>query len=165
MNWWLSTKLMLQEIFYSYRVAFGNRESETIIKLGEQHAIFIDKLWLAVGIQLLRELLETVGSGMEIEFGNGKTLVRDEGITLTKHTFFGKPICSFWSQIQIESKGGIFRISAKDDKKTYVKLSYHKDVNVHVLEYVKSSKKVRPNSLTEIFYRSFQQIRIKIICH
>jgi hypothetical protein len=63
-------------------------------------------------------------------------VVRDDGITLTKHKFLGanEPVHCSWHQVQIWNADGAFYIGAKDDKKTYAGLSYIHVPNVHVLE-------------------------------
>jgi hypothetical protein len=122
----------------TYTLVFGDNRSETEVELKKEatYVTFIDKLWRAVGVRLLAELLETLKSGKEVRFG--ESILRDDGITLVKHKFWGsnEPIRCTWSQVQIWSGDGAFYVGSKDDKKTYVGLSYIHVPNVHVLEQV-----------------------------
>jgi len=120
----------------SYTLAFGDNRSEAKVELKKEstYTTFLDKLWKAVGARLLTELFETLQAGNEVRFG--EAVLRDEGITLIKHKFFGaneKVRCS-WGQVHIWSAEGSFYIGSKDDKKTYIGRSYIDDYNTHVLE-------------------------------
>lgn len=119
----------------TYTVAFGDDRSEAVVELKrkEVYGAFVDKLWRAVCIRLLAELLEALKAGEEIGFG--EAAVGDGGVTLLKHKFLGdeRVECS-WHQTQVWSADGAFHIGAKEDKKTYASLSYIDVPNVHVLE-------------------------------
>ena len=122
----------------TYTIAFGDIHSEAVIELKRQeiYTTFIAKLWRAVCVRLLTELLETLKAGREIPFEDA--VIRDEGATLTKYKFLGadeKVRCT-WYQVQIWAENGAFYIGAKDDKKAYVNLSYLRTPNVHILEQV-----------------------------
>lgn len=122
----------------TYTIAFGDGRSEAVVETrkGDIFAAFIDKLWRAVGIRLLGEMIEALKAGSDLHFGDA--LLHDDGITLTKHGFFsarGQVRCS-WSQVHVWSQDGAFYIGSKDDKKTYAALSYINSVNIHILEQV-----------------------------
>lgn len=120
----------------SYTLAFGDNRSEAVVELKKEstYSTFLEKLWKAVVIRILTELLETLKAGKEVRFG--EATLRDDGVTLIKHKFLGanEPIRCSWGQVHIWSADGAFYIGAKDDKKTYVGLSYINAANTHVLE-------------------------------
>ena len=120
----------------SYTLAFGDNRLEAVVELKKEstYSTFLEKLWKAVVIRLLTELLETLQAGKEVRFG--EATLRDDGMTLIKHKFLGanEMIRCAWGQVHIWSADGAFYIGAKDDKKTYVGLSYIQSPNTHVLE-------------------------------
>ena len=120
----------------TYTLAFGDNRSEAVVELKKEstYSTFLEKLWKAVVIRLLTELFETLQSGNEVRFG--EATLSDDGVTLVKHKFLGaneKVRCS-WAQVHVWSADGSFYIGSKDDKKTYVGLSYIHAANTHVLE-------------------------------
>lgn len=120
----------------TYTLAFGDNRSEAVVELRKEstYSTFLEKLWRAVVIRLLTELLETLQAGNEVCFG--EATIRDDGATLVKHKFLGanELVRCSWGQVHIWSADGAFFIGAKDDKKTYVGLSYIHADNTHVLE-------------------------------
>ena len=120
----------------TYTIAFGNRNSEAVVELKKQniYSTFIDKLWRAVCVRLLTEMLEALRAGRDLHFGDA--LLHDDGITLVKRKFLGsneKVRCS-WSQVHVWSADGSFCIGAKDDKKVNAGISYMYGANTHILE-------------------------------
>jgi hypothetical protein len=120
----------------TYTLAFGDNRSEAIVELKKEstYSGFLEKLWKAVVIRMLTELFETLQAGNDIRFG--ESTLSDDGITLIKHKFLGtneKVRCT-WGQVHVWSADGSFYIGAKDDKKTYVGLSYILTANTHILE-------------------------------
>jgi len=120
----------------TYTIAFGNRSSEAVVELKKQdiYSTFIDKLWRAVCVRLLTEMLEALKDGRDLHFGDA--LLHDDGITLVKRKFLGsneKVRCS-WGQVHVWSADGSFCIGAKDDKKVNAGISYIHGANTHVLE-------------------------------
>lgn len=120
----------------TYTLAFGDNRSEAVVVLKREkiYSTFLEKLWKAVVIRMLTELLETLQAGNEARFG--EATLRDDGITLIKHKFFGanEQVRCSWAQVHVWSADGSFYIGSKDDKKTYVGLSYIHAANTHVLE-------------------------------
>lgn len=119
----------------TYTLAFGDGRTEAVVELQKEnvYSAFVDRLWRAVGIRLLGEILGALKAGKELRFGDA--MLRDDGITLMKHKFFGtEPVRCGWSQVHVWNADGAFYIGAKDDKKTYVCLSYINSPNTHVLE-------------------------------
>lgn len=120
----------------SYTIAFGDRRSEAVVELKKEdiYSAFVEKLWRAVGIRLLGEMLEALKAGRDLHFGDA--LLHDDGITLEKHRTFGaneKVRCS-WNQVNVWSADGSFCIAARDDKKTNVSISYINVSNTHIME-------------------------------
>ena len=119
----------------TYTLAFGDNRSEAVVELKKEsiYSTFVEKLWKAVVIRLLTELFSTLQGGNEVRFG--EATIRDDGVTLVKNNFFWaeKVRCS-WGQVHVWSADGSFYIGSKDDKKTYVGLSYIHADNTHVLE-------------------------------
>lgn len=120
----------------TYTIAFGNRNSEAVVELKKQdiYNTFIDKLWRAVCVRLLTEMLEALKNGRDLYFGDA--LLHDDGVTLVKRKFFGsdeKVRCS-WGQVHVWSANGSFCIGAKGDKKVNAGISYIHGANTHILE-------------------------------
>lgn len=120
----------------SYTIAFGNRSSEAVVEMKRQeiYDTFTDKLWRAVGVRLLSEMLEALKTGHDYHFSDA--VLHDNGITLVKRKFFGaneRVRCS-WSQVHVWSANGAFCIGAKEDKKVSAEISYIHADNTHVLE-------------------------------
>ena len=120
----------------TYTIAFGDTRSEAVVELKKEdiYSTFIDKLWRAVCVRLLGDMLEALKTGRDLYFGDA--LLHDDGITLVKRKFLGaneKVRCS-WGQVQVWSADGSFCIGAKDDKKTNAGISYIHVANTHILE-------------------------------
>ena len=120
----------------TYTIAFGNRNSEAVVELKKQgiYSTFIDKLWRAVCVRLLTEMLEALKEGRSLHFGDA--LLHDDGITLVKRKFLGsnEQVRCSWDRVHVWSADGSFCIGAKDDKKINAGISYIHGANTHVLE-------------------------------
>lgn len=120
----------------TYTIAFGDNRSEAVVELKKEdiYSKFIDKLWRAVCVRLLGEMLEALKDGRDLYFGDA--LLHDDGITLVKHKFLGanERVRCTWGQVQIWNADGSFCIGSKDDKKTNVGISYIHVANTHILE-------------------------------
>ena len=119
-----------------YTLAFGDNRSEAVVELKQEDifATLVDKLWQAVGVRLLLELLNGLQSGKEITFRDAR--VRDDRVLLSKHRMFGKDsVWCMWGQTHIWIADGNFYIGSKDNEKIYISLSYIQDSNTHVLEH------------------------------
>ncbi len=121
----------------SYTIAFGDQFRETVVNIGKRnvYSAFIEKLWLAVCVRLLTEYLEKFKAGERIFFGDAA--VDDLGISLTRHKFLASEnVYCKWEDTSIWSANGSFIIGAKNDKKTYVEISYIEVPNTHILESI-----------------------------
>jgi hypothetical protein len=121
----------------TYLLAFGDVNSEAIVELKKKdiYRIFVDKLWKAVCVGLITELLEALKVGQEIRFGNA--IFRDDSVTLIrKKDWKTESIRYIWEQVDIWDANGSFYVGAKDNKNTHVQLSYIYTANTHILEQV-----------------------------
>ncbi|RYG58310.1 MAG: hypothetical protein EON56_00040 [Alphaproteobacteria bacterium] len=120
----------------TYTIAFGDRRSEAVVELKKQdiYSTFIDKLWRAVCVRLLTEMLQELRDGRNLHFADA--LLHDDGITLVKHKFLGsnENVRCSWGQVHIWNADGSLCVGAKDDKKAYVGVSYIHGENTHILE-------------------------------
>lgn len=122
----------------TYTIAFGDKRTEAIVELKKEdvYTKFIDKLWRAVCVRLLGEMLEALKSGRDLYFGD--VLIQDDGIALVKRKFLGsneRVLCS-WGQVNIWNADGSFCIGSKNDKKTSAAFSYIHVANTHILEQI-----------------------------
>lgn len=120
----------------TFTIAFGDRRAEAVVNLKKEdiYSKLVDKLWRAVCVRLLVEMLESLKAGRDLYFGD--VLLHDDGITLVKRKFLGsneKVRCS-WGEVQIWNADGAFCIGSRDDKKTKVIISYIQVANTHILE-------------------------------
>src|SRR3546814_5221651 len=92
----------------TYTIAFGDKRSEAVVELKKEdiYSKFIDKLWRAVCVRLLGEMLEALKDGRDLYFGDA--LLHDDGITLVKHKFLGanERVRCTWGQVQIWNADG-----------------------------------------------------------
>ena len=63
----------------TYTIAFGDKRSEAVVELKKEdiYSKFIDKLWRAVCVRLLGEMLEALKDGRDLYFGDA--LLHDDG--------------------------------------------------------------------------------------
>ncbi len=120
----------------TYTIAFGDRRSEAVVELKKEdiYNTFVEKLWRAVCVRLLGEMLEALKTGRDLYFGDA--LLHDDGITLPKRKFLGanEQVRCAWGQVQIWNADGSFCIGSKEDKKTNAAISYIHVANTHILE-------------------------------
>jgi hypothetical protein len=120
-----------------YTVAIGKANGfEMVIETAraEIYQSFTDCLWKAVCARLIEQYLLSLKAGKELLIG-GKVKIDDNGINLIKHKLFGNEIVYVkWGDVTYNSYNGMLIITAKEDKKLYVELSYLSVKNVHILE-------------------------------
>lgn len=138
-----------------YTVAFGDNRSEQVVQIKREwvYTKFTDRLWRAVGVKIMTEMLNSLKAGQELRVGDAA--IRDDSIVLVKHKFLGSNelVRVPWSQTHIWSADGSFYIGAKDDKKTYAGMSYINTANAHVVEQIirVAFKKPGLTRLSQIF--------------
>ena len=138
----------------TYTIAFGDKRSEAVIELRKEEIFskFIDRLWRAVCVRLLGEMLESLKAGHNLPYG--EALVHDDGITLVKRKFLGanEKVRCLWRDVQIWSTNGLFNIGAKNDKNALASFSYIYVSNTHILEQAirMAFKKTGMNRLSDL---------------
>lgn len=118
-----------------YTICFGDnhRLANVVTKRQDVFQSFIDKLWRAVGVRLMTEMLEGLREGRRYQIGDA--LVDDHGVEVTKHRFLSKDrIRGIWSQLKVWSANGSFFIGIRSDNKAYSELSYIGTDNAHIIE-------------------------------
>jgi hypothetical protein len=120
----------------TFTIAFGDEHSESVVDLKREnvYSTFIEKLWQAVGIRLLVEMLQALRAGREFPMGGG--ILHDDGVTVVKHKFLSSntSVKCPWVDLQTWSADGNFYIGSKSDKKAYIGLSYLSAANAHIIE-------------------------------
>ena len=121
-----------------YTVAFGDSRSEEVVHIKREwvYTKFTDRLWRGVGVKIMTGILNSLRSGQEVRIGDA--VIRDDSIVLIKHKLLSsnEQLRFLWGQTHIWSADGSFFIGAKDDKKTYVTMSYIGTSNSHVIEQI-----------------------------
>lgn len=138
----------------SYMILVGDRSSDMSINLRSE-AIFDNlttRLWKAVGVRLVLELLQQVREAGSVTILDGA--IRDEGVVLKKRKMFGagEPVFVPWDAVTVWSQAGTFVIAKRDETKVQVVMSYQGNDNTMVVEnliraFFKSSKP----RLTQLF--------------
>lgn len=120
----------------TFTIAFGDRRSEAVVEFKKEdiYSKFIEKLWRAVCVRLLVDMLEALKAGRDLYFGDA--LLHDDGITLVKRNFLGanENVRCSWAKVRIWSADGAFCIRSKDDKKINASISYINVANTHIME-------------------------------
>lgn len=122
----------------TYTIGIGSASNEIVLDLRNEtvFSTFLSKLWKAVTVRLIVDMLNALKSGRQLRFG--EVTVRDEGIILPKHRFFGlagtTPVMCDWSDIEVWDADGSFRIRSTSDRSIHASLSYIHEYNTHVLE-------------------------------
>lgn len=138
----------------TYTVAFGDEQSEAVVELRKEatYSTFIDKIWRAVCVRLISELIAALKAGGSLRFGDA--IVCDDHVILLKHKVFGhdETVRCGWSDVHVWNADGSFFIGAKNDKKTYAGLSYILLPNTHILEpVIRAAFKHSGNRLSDAF--------------
>ena len=120
----------------TYNISFGDgrRLASVGIRKSAIYQNYVDRLWKAVGVRLLTEMLADLRNGKKLRFGGA--IVDDEGMILERRRFFGanEPVRCSWNELVIWSADGAFCIARKGDKRVSVTLPYLTVDNVHILE-------------------------------
>jgi hypothetical protein len=112
---------------------------------------FVDRLWKAVGVRLLTDMLEGLRQGKEYQFGDA--VVRDQGVVLTRRRMFlGDETARVgWGQLQVWSGNGFFCMAPAGAKKAFVTLPYQEANNAHLLDAaIRMKFKNRSDKLSSI---------------
>lgn len=119
-----------------YFISWCDQHNVTRVQLNREnvYSTFIDKLWKAVGVRLLTEMLGGLREGKRYRFGDA--ILDDFGMELTKSHIFSadEKIKATWAELQIWSANGSLCIGKTNDKKAVLSLPYQGANNAHVLE-------------------------------
>jgi len=120
----------------TYTIIFAtNSDSVTIeVKRKDVYDNFVERLWKAVGVRILTDLLEGLKSGKRYRFGSA--MVSDFGMELERGGWIpsDKHVFCRWDELVIWNGPGVFCVGKKDDKKLAAAFSYLEEDNIHVLE-------------------------------
>lgn len=121
-----------------YTIAFGSSTDEAVVTTRKKsiNEAITDRLWKAVGIDILLKIIEKLKEGKILNFSNANLSIADEYVTLPKRGLFsGNEKKQFlWSDVTVSSYDGNFVIAAKNESKFYSGLSYIQTPNTHVFE-------------------------------
>ena len=118
-----------------YTICFGDNFRLATITTQKQSVFdsFIDKLWRAIGVRLMTEMLEELSKGQQYKIGDA--LINNYGIEVNKSGFFSNSrVYGRWSELKVWSANGAFFIGIASDKKAYSELSYIGTDNAHIIE-------------------------------
>lgn len=115
---------------------------------------FVPKLWNAVGIRLMAEMINELGAGRELRFGT--IIARNDSVVLTKHKIFGsEPVQYGWRDVTVDAADGSFVIRGPRGSKADGSASYRQIDNVHFFEgIVRQAINGRKNRLSDAFVRT-----------
>lgn len=120
----------------TYTICFGDHREIASVETNKEWVFskFVDKLWRAVCVQILAEMLAKMSKGSRFRFG--ESVVDDLGMEVVKRKFFGsnERIYCKWAQLVIWNGPGTFCVGIKGEEKANVALSYLEVDNVHILE-------------------------------
>jgi len=120
----------------TYSIIFGNSSGYSSIGLKKQeiYSNFVDRLWKAVGVRILTDLLKGLREGKRYSFGT--SIISDHGTELEKFRWTGdnEHVFCRWDELVIWNGAGVFCIGKKEDKKLTATFSYQDEDNIHVLE-------------------------------
>ena len=119
-----------------YLIFVGSDRDSVAIRTKKQEVFstFIERLWKAVGVRLLTDMLEKLRSGGRVRLGSA--VMDDNGIEFERTKLFGasEKVYCHWNELVIWNGAGTFAIGKRGDKKVSVELSYQDDDNIHILE-------------------------------
>jgi hypothetical protein len=122
----------------TFTIGFGNDGYEAVIETGDSriYSECIERLWPAVCVRLLVEMIRNAGDGRHQIVGS--TGFTDSTILLAKHKVFGKPTLHEipWNAIEPVSHQGTFSIVSKTDRTIAANLPYLTTWNAHILEHI-----------------------------
>jgi len=119
-----------------HAITFGDRDGMVDVTSWREdvYKTVVDKLWQAVGIRLLLEMLNALKAGEVIKVGGAE--FRDEGVSFVKKNLAGseEQLYCTWNQVDLRSEDGMFHVSPKRDKSFCARLSYVQDAKTRLLE-------------------------------
>jgi len=119
----------------TYSICFGDNRRMAVVDPGSSgvYEQFVDKLWNAVCVRILTEMLVSLKKGSRYEFGDA--VVDDYGVEVTKRKFISSVrVYGKWYQVRIYNGNGSFILGIDGDKNAYSEMPYQEVDNVHILE-------------------------------
>jgi hypothetical protein len=120
----------------TYTIAFGNQNGMSSVETRDINVYntFIDKLWKAVGVRLVTQLLEGLEAGKEYTW-DGVTIDKN-GVKIVIRRLLLSDLEGYrpWKDIIIDHANGCLVVYFKNDNKLHRELSYQNLNNIHVLE-------------------------------
>jgi hypothetical protein len=120
-----------------YSIAFGGDRYLQIINLKKSNIYenIIDRIWKAVGERLIYDLLNSLKSGNEHQFGNA--IICDDGVKLMWKRYFRKTqiVHCTWNDTYFYSDDGKL-IILSNDRKMLSTISFQEDDNTHILNTI-----------------------------
>lgn len=140
-----------------YTIAFGDDYSEAVVEFSNEdiYHTLLEKLWQAVCVRLICEMLAALSNGQDLQFGDA--LIHDDGVSLVSRRYndYGQKVRCSWDQVLISSANGSFLIWSKENKKIDVDLPYLQVANTHILEQIIRKALNRPGLrlLSELLFQ------------
>lgn len=120
----------------TYLIAFGNQNGMSVVETRDMmvYNTFIDKLWKAVGVRLVTQLIEGLEAGKQYSW-DGVTLDK-HGVKIVIKRLLQSDLEGYrqWKDVVMDHANGCLVVSFRDDKKLHRELSYQNLNNIHVLE-------------------------------
>lgn len=120
----------------TYKILFGDDKKYSEVELGQEaiFSAFVERLWRAVGIRLVTQLLQGLRGGGRYWFG--QALVDDSGVEVPRRRWLkaDERVYGTWDGVHVWPADGSFCIGLKDDKKAYAAIPYQEANSAHVLE-------------------------------
>jgi len=120
----------------TYLIAFGNQNGMSIVETRDMmvYNTFIDKLWKAVGVRLVTQLIEGLEAGKQYSW-DGVTLDKN-GVKIVIKRLLLSDLEGYrpWKDVVLGHANGCLVVSFRDDQKLHRELSYQNLNNIHVLE-------------------------------
>ena len=121
----------------TYHFKYGSPRGVTEIQPRDQHQHqeIVSKVWRAVCIRILVNMMETWGKGGSVNIGGVQ--VRDDGIVLTRTRIFKSDEQKFhtWGEMSKGGYDGNLAFYGKPDKKFTAVFSYKDTFNVHIFDF------------------------------
>lgn len=122
----------------TYHIWFGDARRYANVETRQEAVFqsFTEKLWQAVCMRLVFELIARLAKGEQVSFSDA--IIQDDGVILKRRHLFSadERVLLSWDDVRIWNQDGCFYLSGANDRKVYAALSYQNTDNVHVLEAV-----------------------------
>jgi hypothetical protein len=122
----------------NYVIGFGDNRTEQIIELSNTALcdVFIERLWRAVCVRLISDVISALEQGTSFHIGNIK--VADDSVTLVRRRSLrlNDLVRLGWNEVHVWRNDGHFMIGQQNNKNVSGSASYLRTWNTHVLEHI-----------------------------